>query len=162
VRVPAQAPTPCPVTPLRQRIAARAVLYALIGMSCLVAGLLLLGVPRWMAPGAGGFMAAVVTGPLWARRVLRRWTTTRRQAEPTPREPDVRECDRLRAQVSEWSEISYEMWAVLCSSVPFDVRFTDEWNAARDRLRDRFHAALAELPNQSGAADDPAGDAQVP
>lgn len=47
--------------------------------------------------------------------------------------------------VEEWSDIAYEMWAMLCNSTTDGHSAESDWNAARDRLRDRFHAALAKL-----------------
>jgi hypothetical protein len=49
--------------------------------------------------------------------------------------------------VKEWSDIAYEMWAVLCNSATDGHSTVEDWTAARDRLRDRFHTALATLPS---------------
>lgn len=53
--------------------------------------------------------------------------------------------EALRADRKEWADLAYELWALVCNSVPFEPRTADEWNAQRDRLRDRFHAALAKF-----------------
>ena len=62
---------------------------------------------------------------------------------------------KSQAIVKEWSDIAYEMLAVLCNSAPGEHSKPDEWTAARDRLRDRFHAALDALPaNAARLADE--------
>lgn len=48
--------------------------------------------------------------------------------------------------VKEWSDIAYEMWALLCNSTTANLADSATWQAARDRLRDRFHAVLDALP----------------
>jgi hypothetical protein len=51
-----------------------------------------------------------------------------------------RKYDQLRAETKEWSDIAYEMWALLCNSEAIESQH--EWEQARNRLRDRFHVAL--------------------
>jgi hypothetical protein len=75
----------------------------------------------------------------------------------------IREHDEAGAgrpdSVTEWSDIAYEMWAVLCNSTTNGHSTVEDWNAARDRLRDRFHAALATLPSTVTHPNPSAGDA---
>jgi hypothetical protein len=62
--------------------------------------------------------------------------------------------DELRAQTKEWADIAYEMWALLCNSTHDGHGSPDapqQWAAARDRLRDRFHSALSTLPEPASA-----------
>lgn len=49
-------------------------------------------------------------------------------------------------RVKQWADIAYEMWALLCNSTTDGHSSPEEWTTARDRLRDRFHAALNTLP----------------
>lgn len=50
------------------------------------------------------------------------------------------------AALREWSELSYEMYALACNSTNGETSKPEEWQAAFVRLRDRFHKALDELP----------------
>lgn len=52
------------------------------------------------------------------------------------------QAEKLKAEICEWSDLAYEMWALLCSSATDGHSTEAEWAAARNRLRDRFHAAL--------------------
>lgn len=64
---------------------------------------------------------------------------------------------KLKAEIHEWSDIAYEMWAVLCNSRPGEHCTDEEWQAAFSRLRDRFHAALpGAMDDRPHATDAPA------
>lgn len=55
--------------------------------------------------------------------------------------------DPLRATVKEWADIAYEMWSVLVNSQAIEGQ--REWEQAKNRIRDRFHAALDTLPDSA-------------
>jgi hypothetical protein len=82
---------------------------------------------------------------------------TARRADHQARRNHVTKPEPIRkppaSPIEEWADLAYELWALACNSIPFEPRFADEWNAQRDLLRDRFHAALAELYDGQPAAD---------
>lgn len=56
---------------------------------------------------------------------------------------------RVQEERDAWSDIAYEMWAVLCNSTSDGHTAFDKWSAAMDRVRDRFHKALKERPSSN-------------
>lgn len=63
---------------------------------------------------------------------------------------DYADSSGVQQTLKEWSDIAYEMYALLCNSRAGDSAHHDEWNGAFVRLRDRFHAALDMLPIPGG------------
>ena len=63
---------------------------------------------------------------------------------------DYADADGAKNTLKEWTDIAYEMYALLCNSRAGDVAHRDEWNGAFARLRDRFHTALDLLPIPEG------------
>lgn len=57
-----------------------------------------------------------------------------------------RKYEELGADIKEWSDIAYEMYAMLCNSKSLDEAHTAAWQGGFERLKERFHAALATLP----------------
>lgn len=47
--------------------------------------------------------------------------------------------------VREWSALAYELWALACNSTTNGHASEEEWNAARNRLGERFHKALDDI-----------------
>lgn len=58
-------------------MAARAFLYAVVGVAALTGGIVVLGAPLWIAAGAGGLMFSVIVS-LWHRPVTS-WLLARRR-----------------------------------------------------------------------------------
>jgi hypothetical protein len=61
---------------------------------------------------------------------------------------------KARVVTKEWADIAYELWALACNSTTDGHASVTDWEAARRRLGDRFHAALATLPDEGKAMGD--------
>jgi hypothetical protein len=64
-----------------------------------------------------------------------------------------RKYEALRADIKEWSDIAYEMYALLCNSKSLDEAHAEAWQGGFERLKDRFHVALDKLPTGADEVD---------